>query len=309
MIPLSSVASFVELKRVPSGLEINPARGREGCLQAAEMLARFFLQELKVSPNLARVVHGVENSLLFMPASEDHQANLRDLKPALVIEDYLIFPVSPILRGWSLVHPNWVEIAIPDMSYENPETPEAVKWLVVAEYRLDTYHEAKELAFPLYETILYGIQSCLMERLQFEARSLYSLYLDIQGHSTDVDTGGHIELEYLARPAMKLLCHLLPCLNPSGNEVSSETYDSGHLVTSDMVQFEHRYTTSTWDVYYRAGKKWDAVTPRAENMPPFYDLLARRDFLSVYYQSAAAILGRRLSEIQKKIIRYKLKAE
>jgi hypothetical protein len=305
IITLSKVAAAVDLKRVPSGLEINPARGREGCLEASHTVTRYILQELKVSPNLARVVSGQETISAFVPQTpgEEDSSTMR----VLAIEDYLIYPVSPILRGWSLVHPSWIEVPA-DVLTQNQEQPDTLDWRIMAVYNVDLYHQQKHLIFPLYETILLGIQTCLFDRLQFEMRSLYSLYLAIEGRSTEVDSSQMVEVEYLARPALYLLNRVLPALSPNGSEIVSETFLSGHLITAETVQLEYNYMSSNWSVFYRGGKKWEAINPIAPGEDPTPQLLTRRDFLNVYYQAAAAIIARKIHEVQKKITQYKLKS-
>ncbi|HEY9087619.1 MAG TPA: hypothetical protein VIO36_05580 [Anaerolineaceae bacterium] len=304
IIPLSNVAAYLDLKRTPAGLEINASRGQSGCLEAALTVARFFLGELQVSPSLARIVTGQEGAMVFTlaePGASQEQAVV------LALEDYLIYPVSQILRGWSLVHPTWVEVPV-DVRSQNPAQNDALEWRVMAEYNIDLYRQEKDLCYPLYETILMGIQACLFDRLQLEMHSLYSLYLEIEGKSNEIDDGRLVELEFLARPAMYLLNRVIPALSPKGTDIITETYLNGHLVTGENVQFEFNYMSANWAVYYRNGKKWETIPHGPEASMPPLPLIARREFLSVFYDAAAFILARKLHEIQKRIYRYKLKA-
>lgn len=306
VIPLSMVAAYLDLKRTPAGLEINTARGRNGCLEAALAVARFFLNELQVSPHLARMVTGREGAMVF--AADAPDITRRDQITLLALEDYLVYPVSPILSGWSLVHPSWVEVPA-DVRSQNPAQNDALEWRVVAEYNIDLYRQSKELTYPLFETILMGIQACVFDRLQLEMHSLYGLYLEIEGKSNEVDGGRLVELEYLARPATYLLNRVIPALSPRGTEIVTETYLNGHLVTGEMVQFEYNFLSANWTAYFRSGKKWKPLPHVTSAEFPGLSFITRREFLTVFYEAAAAILAYKLHEIQKRIYQYKLKAQ
>lgn len=300
---IADVAACIDLKRTPAGLEIKTARGLVGCVDAAYTVMRYFLQELGVSPNLARIVTGEQASILVLP---DESLSEQDAR-ILAIEDYLIYPISPILRGWGVIHPEWIEIPM-DVYSQKQNRAEMTEGRVVPTYSIDLYRGEKDLTFPLFETILLGIQTCLSDRLNLEMRSLYGLYLEIEGRSTEVDSEKQVEMECLGRPAMYLLNRVLPVLSPNGNEVISEYYRNGCLITGESVQFEYDTLTSGWRVYYRSGKKWLLLNAPTSGESVAQQLITRRDFRTVYLRAAANIVERKLHEIQKKIYTYKLKS-
>lgn len=297
------VAACVDLKRTPSGLEINPTRGHAGCVDAAYTVMRYFLREMGISPGMARIISGEKASIMVLPDESLREYEAR----ILAIEDYLIYPVSPILRGWSVIHPEWIEIPL-DVFSKNQGLPETTEGRVVPMYSIDLYRQEKDLTFPLYETVLLGIQTCLSDRLNLEMRSLYGLYLELEGRSAEVDSEKLTELEFLGRPAMYLLNRILPVLSPKREEVICENYRNGCLITGESVQFEYDALTSAWRVYYRSGKKWQPLNTAASGESATLHMITRRDFRTVFMQAAAAIVERKLHEIQKKIYTYKLKA-
>jgi len=103
---IQDVAAYVDLKRTPAGLEINTARGNAGCVDAAFTVAQYFLTELGISPGMARILEGEEAATVVVP----DLSLWGDEARILAIEEYVIFPVTPPLRGWSVVHPMWIEL-------------------------------------------------------------------------------------------------------------------------------------------------------------------------------------------------------
>lgn len=298
---IADVAAYVDLKRTPAGLEINSARGFYGCIDAAYTVARYLLQELRVSPNLARIVTGEEAAVLVVP----EECLGDDESRILAIENYLIYPVSPMLHGWSVIHPEWVEIPM-DVYSQNHSLTDPSEGRVVPMYSIELYRQEKDLIFPLYESVLLGIQACLADQLNLEMRSLYGLYLELEGRSTDLDNEKMVEMEYLGRPAMYLLNRIIPGLSSKGSDVICENFRDGCLITGESVQFEYSALTSAWRGYYRNGKKWQALNTGVAGESRLLQLIARRDFRTVFMQAAAAIVERKLHEIQKTIYTYKL---
>ncbi len=300
---IQDVAAYVDLKRTPAGLEINTARGNAGCVDAAFTVAQYFLTELGISPGMARILEGEEAATVVVP----DLSLWGDEARILAIEEYVIFPVTPPLRGWSVVHPMWIELPM-DVYSSSLSAADTSEGRVIPSYSIESYSYQKEVTFPLYETVLLGIQTCLTDRLNLEMRSLYGLYLELEGRSIEFNREKLLEREYLARPAMYLLSRIIPVLSPKGYEVKvCEGFRNGCLISGESVQFEYDMLSSTWSVYYRNGKKWQPLNITAAGESPALDMMIRRDFRTVFMHAAAAIVERKLHEIQKKIYTYKLK--
>lgn len=301
---IQDVAACVDLKRTPAGLEINTVRGNAGCVDAAFTVAQYFLTELGISPGMARILEGEEAANVVIP----DLSLWGDEARILAIEEYVIFPVTPPLRGWSVVHPMWIELPM-DVYSNNSGAADTSEGRMVPAYSIESYSYQKEVTFPLFETVLLGIQTCLSDRLNLEMRSLYGLYLELEGRSTEVNQEKLLEREYLAKPAMYLLNRILPVLSPKGYDVKvCEGFRNGYLISGESVHFEYDMLSSTWSVHYRNGKKWQPLNINAAGESPALNMMIRRDFRTVFMIAAAAILEQKLHEIQKEIYTYKLKA-
>lgn len=286
---LMKVAAHVRLNRRHDGLAIPTGKNLHACLSSALVVARYFLQELGLSPEIATLVHGNLHDDLFtmgIPGDRPQEGH-----PVLAIDDLYLFPCDARRANWCVVPPVW--ITIPDV-LPDPDRELTLPMYVVREIKQNPARR------PLYDALLLAVQMHVMDNLRRDLKGVLKDYLD----EAMLPGGDNLTLEYthLVLPAVRLLLHNLPCLKVFGHEKIETTLGRDWVrVENPSVRFSWTHASGIWRVWYCDGNSrnnWQEIDPLVQTPPPASQLTARQDFVGAFFRCVPHIISRRIKEVE-----------
>lgn len=284
---LMRAAAHMRLKRSQDGLAIPAGKDLRACLESARVVARYFLLELGLSPEIAALQNGDWHDDLYIAGARGDVS--QPGYPTLAIDDLFLFPYDNRHHHWCVVSPVWVNI--PDVIDDSDRE------LVQPMYIITRFKADQTRRQPLYEAMLLAIQMHVMENMRRDLQGIVKDYLEesLQPAGDNLT----IETARLVLPAMRLLLNDLPCLKTRGEEKLQTSVGRDDVaVETPSLRFCWTHASGIWRVWYRDHLNWQEIDPLGQTPPPAPQLLARRDFTAVFLRAAPLILARKIKEIE-----------
>lgn len=257
-------------------------------LTAGLAVARFFLQELGLSRDIARLMNVLKASQThwyepLMVCSEPPD------RVGLAVEHFALFSLDEEPHRWMVSNPHWISVPSADKNEDAAVLPF---------YQVHLSPEPSEQYYPLYNAILFALQLYLFECLRGELHGVESDYLRRLSLADDEDD--LMEVQFLAKPALSALVKNLPSLRslPYKDVMIDQAGREISLLCGQVI-FRKNTGTGIWTSYYQGPGGWKQVNPLVPEPAPASQILSRRDFLTYFYQVAVILAERKIYEIEK----------